>query len=388
MSGDSQATESVDILHQRRIGEQLDAAEKNLADAEEKFGRQSAELVPVINKLAEAYHCDGLYAKAELLYRRSIDILTAAGDQSSNFVEALFKLGTLYRTEGKLDDAESVYLRALALCEGKQGTAEEQRTHAERLCCLAGLYLEKREFAQSEQLLLKAGALFTDVFGENNYFSRLCSLGLAVVFKKQGKGGVADEHAALAAYKQTATTATDKVNHSDERAIIELARLYYAQGRIAEVEQLIFPVLLTDEEKIWPDHPRVGQFFHERGELFRAQGLFEQAEKCLHRGLEIRMATLGNAHAEVGMTAMCLACMLLQQNRYADAEPILKLAIKTRVRAFGVEHPSVAASIETYALLLKKTKRVPIAQKLDARARDIRTKLVWQSERGSAGRAK
>jgi tetratricopeptide (TPR) repeat protein len=368
----------------RNIGDRLDEAESELGETESKFGAHSEELLPILDKVAQLYQCDGLFAKAELLYRRSVDILNGVGDQGARTVEALFRLGALYRAECKLDDAEAVYLRGLAVAEQSCDVADNKRNYAERMCCLAGLYYEKGEYAQSEQLLVKASAIFNEVFGDNNYFSRLGWLGLAAVCRKLGRSGDADEYVARAAYAQTATSAPgEKGRHSNERAIIELTRLYFAQSRYAEVDQLLMPALFSEEEKIWPAHPRVAQYLHDRGELFRAQGQFEEAQVWLERALQIRLEVLGNAHAEVGMTAMNLAVMLLAQNRYAEAEPVLKLALKTRVRAFGVEHPSVAACIETYSALLKRTKRMPIAQKLDARARDIRSKLVWQSERGT-----
>jgi tetratricopeptide (TPR) repeat protein len=369
----------------RAIGQLLELAEQDLVAAEEKFGRQSIELLPTLDKLAQLYFCDGLFAKAELIYRRAVDIVTSAGAPDGKAVDVLFKLGALYRTERKFDDAEAVYLRAMGLAEKQADSTDNKRAYAERLCYLAGLYYEKHEFGQCEQLLTKASSIFNEVFGDNNYFSRLCWLGLAACCRKSGKSGEAEEHLARAAYAQPQAANTGERNpHSDERAIIELTKQYFAQSRWNEVDQLLLPVLFSEEEKLWPLSPRVAGFLHDRGELFRAQAQYEQAQKWLQIAFDRRLQALGNAHPEVAMSAMCLGIMLLAQNRYTDAEPILKQALATRVRAFGVEHSSVAACIETYSVLLKRTKRHPIAQKLDARARDIRTKLVWLSERNTA----
>jgi tetratricopeptide (TPR) repeat protein len=292
-------------------------------------------------------------------------------------IQALSRLGMVYRNEGKLDDAESVYLKGLAAVEPISDSA---RLRAERLCCLAGLYVEKKEYTQAEELLKKATAAYQAAFGQHSVYSRLCCIALAAVCRQLGRSADADSYFE----RSRDVSAADSSAAGEERAILELIQNYYAQERSNEVQELLLQTIFADEHMLWPDHPRVGEALQTRGELFRAQGRFEDAEAAMRRALEIRQRVLGPAHPEVGESAMSLATMYMSQNRCADAEPALKIALRTRVHAFGVENSAVAACIETYAALLKRTKRGAIGSKLEARARDIRTRLVWNADRAAA----
>lgn len=358
-------------------GAELDAAELALHQAEQTHGRDNPAIVEPLNRLAEEYGKSGLCGKAELLYKRLVDIVSQSGNESAH-VNALSKLAAMYRCEGKLDDAEAVYLKILSLI-GE--TADSKRLTAEHLCSLAGVYVQKREWHQAENALGKAAQLFREVLGEQNNFASLCEIGLATLKIYQGKNGEADDH--FAKSEKAPADANDL--GTDQGSLIELAQEYFKQSRLNEVEMLLHQAIFSEDLRLWPEHPRVGQFMHDRGELFRAMQRYPEAEKAFKRALEIRAKSLGQAHPELAQTAMSLAGMYVAQGRFIDAEPILKQAMKTRVLVFGVEHPSVAAAIETYVAVLKSTKRQSIAMKLEARARDIRTKLVWESERAAAG---
>lgn len=364
------------VMEERTKGAELDAAEGALAEAENTHGRDSVELIQPLLRLAELHSNSGFCGKAEILYKRLVDIVSKGVDRSA-IIDALGKLAAVYRCEGKLDDAESVYLKVLSMV----GDAPEtKRQTAEFLCCLAGVYVQKKDFAQAENALIKAAQLFTEAFGEHSNFSRWCHVGLASIGMQLGKNGEADEHLAHSenAPVQPADAATD------QRSLLQLAHEYFKQSRLIEVHMILSQTIYSDEQRLWPDHPRVGQAMHDRGELFLAQARYTEAEKAFKQALQIRLNSLGNGHPEVGQTAMSLGGMYISQGRFSDAEPVLKQAMKSRVIAFGVEHPSVAAAIETYVIALKNTKRHSIASILEARARDIRSKLVWQSERASA----
>ncbi len=67
------------------------------------------------------------------------------------------------------------------------------------------------------------------------------------------------------------------------------------------------------------------------------------------------------------------------QGRYAKAEPLYKRSLAILEKALGAEHPNVAASLENYAALLRKTGRGTEASKLEARAKAIRAKRAEQN---------
>lgn len=365
-------------VEERTKGMELDAAERALNEAEQAHGRDGLALREPIEKLAEIYSRDGLCGKAELLYKRLVDIVSKAADPVQS-LNALSKLAAVYRWESKFDDAEAVYLDILT----RLGDAPDaKRQIAETLCCLAGVYVHKKEFGQAQNTLGKALQLFADSLGAVNNYASWCHIALATIDKRQGKNGDAEEQ--FAQSEVVVANAESGDSATDQGSLIHLAQEYYRQNRLNEVEMLLEQTIFSQEQRLWPRNARVGHFLHDRGELYLAQARFSDAEKAFKRALEIRTECLGQAHPDLAQTAMSLGVMYVSQSRFSDAEPVLKQAMKSRVLVFGVEHPSVAAAIETYVSVLKGTKRQSIALKLEARARDIRTKLVWLSERAAA----
>jgi tetratricopeptide (TPR) repeat protein len=69
-----------------------------------------------------------------------------------------------------------------------------------------------------------------------------------------------------------------------------------------------------------------------------------------------------------------LALLYYSQRKYEEAEPLLKRALEIKEKTLGSEHPAVALGLENYAVLLHKLNRGPEAEKLEARAREIREK--------------
>ncbi len=69
-----------------------------------------------------------------------------------------------------------------------------------------------------------------------------------------------------------------------------------------------------------------------------------------------------------------LAALYHHQGRYAEAEPLYRRALAINENALGPEHPSVAKSLENYAVLLRETGRGAKAAKMKARAKAIHAK--------------
>ena len=64
---------------------------------------------------------------------------------------------------------------------------------------------------------------------------------------------------------------------------------------------------------------------------------------------------------------------------YAEAEPLYQRALAIREKALGSQHPDVAAILEKYSRLLRKTNREDEAIKLEQRAQAIRAKHTQEN---------
>jgi tetratricopeptide (TPR) repeat protein len=61
------------------------------------------------------------------------------------------------------------------------------------------------------------------------------------------------------------------------------------------------------------------------------------------------------------------------QGKYADAEPLFRRSLELRQKAFGPDHPYVAALLENMARCYREMGDTKEAEKLAARAKRIRS---------------
>lgn len=62
----------------------------------------------------------------------------------------------------------------------------------------------------------------------------------------------------------------------------------------------------------------------------------------------------------------------MSNGQYARSEPLFQRALGIQEKTLGPKHPEVAATLERYAALLRKTNRAMEATKLETRAQAIR----------------
>lgn len=111
------------------------------------------------------------------------------------------------------------------------------------------------------------------------------------------------------------------------------------------------------------------------------QGRYADAEKSLQDALmEAEQVGKGDFRTTMTLTKMGdlaatlnnLATLNRKQGKYNKAESLYKRSLAIWERILGPEHPHVAASLETYASLLRETGRNTGAERLEARAKEIR----------------
>ena len=69
-----------------------------------------------------------------------------------------------------------------------------------------------------------------------------------------------------------------------------------------------------------------------------------------------------------------LAALYGAQGRHDDAESLYQRALAIYEMALGPDHPQTAKTLENYAALLRNARRATEAEKLEARAKVIRSK--------------
>ncbi len=107
--------------------------------------------------------------------------------------------------------------------------------------------------------------------------------------------------------------------------------------------------------------------------LYFAEGKYQEAEPLLQDALKKAQVILGTSHPTLANILKNHAEVEMAQGKYKEAEPLLKSALEMAEQGLGANHPDVANILDNYAALLRKTNRSAEAEKLEARAKFIRT---------------
>ena len=107
-----------------------------------------------------------------------------------------------------------------------------------------------------------------------------------------------------------------------------------------------------------------------------AQGDYARAEPLYKRSRAIREKVRGPTHLDVVLSLNNLAELYYAQDKYSRAEPFYRRSLVTTEKLLGPDHPDVANALENYANVLRKINRSTDAEKMEARARAIRARLV------------
>src|SRR5262249_8488490 len=95
----------------------------------------------------------------------------------------------------------------------------------------------------------------------------------------------------------------------------------YAEGRYAEAA-LQFRSALTAAEGCSPEDPRLAASLNNLGQVYRAQGRYAEAEPLLRLALDQREQTLDPHDHDLAQSLNDLAALYSAQGRFAEAVPL------------------------------------------------------------------
>ena len=131
-------------------------------------------------------------------------------------------------------------------------------------------------------------------------------------------------------------------------ADVELTELV-EEGRYAEAVPVVEAAVREQEAS--GDTLLLAQALHDRAEVYRYMGRYEEAEESSRHALEIREATLGKDHLDVAATLLVHGTILIARGRYEEAKPIFERSRRLREQALGAEHTDVTDCLKELAYL-------------------------------------
>jgi len=234
---------------------------------------------------------------------------------------------------------------------------------------LASVYRVIGEANKSEQQLLHASRIYRKQYGEEHPITWRVMSNLGWIYEDQGRyremkslcshlgfkfaGAVADYH--LGKYQYAAlffeeyNRGTDKSLHHFSSC--NLARVYVAQGRYEEAEQLFVETLAE-----WPETLSNWKLVYSSAlaNMYREQGRYVEAERLINEVLEAQRLKLGDKHLHTLMSMYALVRLYIDQDHYDKANALLSEALPiVRVR-LRKEHPLKLRFLNAFAVLYTK----------------------------------
>ena len=120
----------------------------------------------------------------------------------------------------------------------------------------------------------------------------------------------------------------------------------------------------------------INAFEKNNGLIFYKIDMNTIAEKCLRRSLAILEKAFGNDHPDIASTLDSLALVYLFKKQFMEAEDCLNRSLSIRRKILTEEHPDIAASFNNFALLFNATDRYEDAEAYNKRALVIREKVL------------
>jgi CHAT domain-containing protein/Tfp pilus assembly protein PilF len=144
--------------------------------------------------------------------------------------------------------------------------------------------------------------------------------------------------------------------------------LYRSQGRYVEAETLFRQAVAIVEKGGGLNHQNVSIPLSNLAQLYFDQGRYLEAERLYERALAIRDEALGRYDPSVTVVLTNLADLYRTQGRYAEAEPLYRRALMIDEFVFGPDHPGSGTTLNNLGLSLCAQGRLAEAEPLFKRS--------------------
>jgi eukaryotic-like serine/threonine-protein kinase len=293
--------------------------DRSSAQIERSLAKDADLRAHMMNVMGTVYQNLGLYSKAELLLRRTVDTQSQTlGEKNPATLSSMNALAYAIALQARYPEAEALARRTLVLSRGELGP-------------------------QSAQTLKNTNTLVHILIFE----ARI------------------DEAEMLARQNLEAATATlglenpDTVRYLSTLAIIETNRTHFA-----EAEQLLRKALETNTRLLGAEHPDSLKLMNNLAVVASESGNPAGAEKIQRNLVEIERRVFGPEHPETLGGTGNLANYISDQGRYAESEPLYRQTLAIQTRLFGTAHPDTLQTMDNLANALSLLGRRPEAEKL------------------------
>ena len=241
----------------------------------------------VCSTIGSVYHSLGLFAHAEEMHRRSVELRAAAPEQFAELARARLGLAGSLRGQQKLAECGEVLRLAMSLLEQRGlGDPGKSAEYAALLGELAGLQQALGDADAAYQTRLR----ILDTTHQRHDADQARVLNNLAIASKDKDESIGYLLEALDIYRALPE------NHERDVAstLSNLGMFYRAAGRFAEAEAAQREALSAHQKLLGPDHPDTGTVMRNLGLACASTGKVDEGAEYVWQGLEILRCKLGS----------------------------------------------------------------------------------------------
>jgi serine/threonine-protein kinase len=299
--------------------------ETSVAKLDRELGDEPVERARLLNVIAETYASLGLYDQAAEYATNGLEIRRQEfGEDHLSVADSLVTLATIRRNRHNWESASELMREALEI--RLRHLDEMDPLVAETKLGLSGALGYLGQVEESEQLCGEAIDVLVATYGENHPRVLFALGAQAVILRQKG-----DTEAAEALYRDLIEKQRRVLgpNHDNvARTLNNLAYLLKTQEKYAEAEQYYLEAMNVLDHIHERAHPNAIQVRQNMASVLYLQEKYDEVEAVLREIVELRRELHPEPHSNVaGALVLGLGRFLIDVNKYAEAEPVLREGI-------------------------------------------------------------
>jgi serine/threonine protein kinase len=301
--------------------------ERALALRQAKLGIDDPDTLDSRGNLAVAFYADGRIAEAIRLNEQNLKLLESKlGPDHVDTLNTRSNLAVAYTDAGRTEEAIPLLKQNLKEQEAKHGS-DDPNTIVFRNN-LAHAYQSVDRIAEAIPLFEQNLKQCEAKLGPDHPYTLNTRNNLAEAYKVAGRTEEAVQLHEQALKKLEVQLGT---NHPDTlMSRNNLATAYRDAGRTEEAIRLLEQTLKQMEAKLGPNHPNTVLTRKNLANLSGPAGILVKSEPLFRAALELARKQFGADDPQTAEKMAQLGLNLLQQRKYADAEPLLRDCLKIR----------------------------------------------------------
>lgn len=240
-----------------------------------------------------------------------------------------------------------------------------------------GRYYEGQGFyKRAEEIYVAAKDTAESRFGSFHINTIKIKINLAAIYYEQGRYSEAESlQRLLLTYCHISDF--DQLIHAD--ILNGLGLTLVEKGSYQEAEEHYNHAIQIKSDILGDEHIDMSDSLNNLGLLYNEKGAYAEAEPLFHKAIEIRQKFLGQEHIRVANCQNNLASCYFYQERYDDAEKVYSCVLEIYEKLYGGEHREFATALNNLATVYLEEEKYTEAESGFLRVLDLQERILGKS---------